>query len=98
MTLRHSAGRHSAYRDAAILLVIGLGLAVPFLPVPGDHMTDIAVRFRDAGMSVPHRFTGRTLESICRVLAATLSYDDRKGGDFTRFDCAVRPRGPRGPN
>jgi hypothetical protein len=47
-------------------------------------------------MSAPHGFTGQTLASACRVLTATLSYQDRPNGDFTRIDCithspATRP-------
>jgi hypothetical protein len=55
------------------------------------------VRFRSAGTSAPHGFTGRILESTRRVLAAALSYRDRGGGAFTQIDCSAHPAALRLP-
>ena len=75
------------FRIAAGSLLILLGLGLPFLPVPGDRVTKIAVQFRTAEMAQPAGFTARTKSSICRALAAALAYEDPAGGGYTRIAC-----------
>jgi hypothetical protein len=74
-------------REVAISLIILLGLSVPFLPVPGDYMTRMEVRFYARGMATPHAFTARTLHNICTVMAAALAYEDPQTGQYTRITC-----------
>ena len=79
-------------RVAAGSFLVFLGLAVPFIPIPGDHFTRIAVQFRATAMNEPTRFTARTTASICNVLAAAMDYDDPKDGGYTHIDCGNRDR------
>ena len=68
-------------------LLAFLGLALPFIPLPGDQATRIAVEFRTAEMAAPRSFTARTTGNICYALAAAMAYDDPANGRFTRIDC-----------
>ncbi len=98
MTLRlgrEMAGRNTIapgldFRVAAGSLLVLFGLALPFLPVPGDRITRIAVEFRTADMAQPASFSARTKSSICRTLAAAMAYEDPASGGFTRIDCGHR--------
>lgn len=83
----HSSGKGLDRRAAALSFLVMLGLAVPFIPVPGDHVTRIAVQFRTAEMTAPASFTARTKNSICRVLAVVLAYEDPTEGGYTRIVC-----------
>ncbi|MGH6969493.1 MAG: hypothetical protein ACREEL_08055 [Stellaceae bacterium] len=76
----------SAGRDLAISFLLLLALAIPFMPVPGDHVTRMHVRFHTHG-AAPHAFTAETLHSICTVMAATLAYNDPRTGQYTRISC-----------
>ncbi len=77
----------SAGRDLAISLLVLLILAIPFVPVPGDHVTRVDVRFHTSSMAAPRAFTARTLHSICTVMAAALAYNDPHTGQYTRISC-----------
>ena len=78
------------YRGAALSFVVMLGLAVPFIPVPGDHVNRIAVQFQTGAMATPASFTARTKNSICRVLAIVLAYENPTEGGYTRIVCGRR--------
>jgi len=73
-------------RDIAISLAVLVALALPFMPVPGDHMTRMEVRF-NTGAAAPRAFNTRTLHSICTVAAAALAYEDPQTGQYTRITC-----------
>ena len=75
------------YRLAAGSLLVLFGLVLPFIPVPGDQSTRMAVRFRTEAMAKPKGFIADAPADICAVLAAALAYDDRASGRFTRIDC-----------
>jgi hypothetical protein len=77
----------STGRDLAISLLVLLALAIPFMPVPGDHLTLMHVRFHTREMAAPRAFTARTLHSICTVMAAALAYNDPHTGQYTRISC-----------
>ena len=74
-------------RVAAGSLLVLFGLAVPFIPIPGDRVTRIAVQFRNTAKDEPTRFTARTTASICNVLAAAMAYDNPQSGGYTHIDC-----------
>lgn len=74
-------------RMAAGSLLVFFGLALPFIPLPGDRITRIGVQFRTAEMAAPASFTARTTGNICQALAASMAYEDPAGGSFTRIDC-----------
>ncbi|MDE2229540.1 MAG: hypothetical protein KGL11_10935 [Alphaproteobacteria bacterium] len=76
----------STGRDLAISFLVLLGLAIPFMPVPGDHMARVDVRFHTRGMA-PHAFSANTLHSICEVMAAALAYNDPRTGQYIRISC-----------
>ena len=73
--------------DLALSLVMVLGLALPFVPLPGDMGTRMGVEFRAPGMAAPRSFHVTTTLSACVVLARALAYDDAATGNFTRIAC-----------
>jgi hypothetical protein len=87
MTRGNSIATRLDGRVAAASLLGFLGLALPFIPVPGDRITPIAVEFRTADMATPASFTASTRTSICVVLAASMAYEDPASGGYTRIDC-----------
>jgi hypothetical protein len=77
----------SSGRDIAVSLLILIGLAVPFVPVPGDRLTQMEVRFHTRGMAKPQAFNTQTQHSICAVMASALAFDDPRTGEYTRIRC-----------
>ena len=77
-------------RERAFLTLAFIGLAAPLMPIPGDHPARIAVQFRHTGMASPRRCAASGDASLCAVLAAALSFQDRANGGFTRVDCGPR--------
>jgi hypothetical protein len=77
----------SSGRDIAVSLLILLGLAIPFVPVPGDRMTQMEVRFHTHGMNGTHSFSTQTDHSICAVMSSALAFEDPKTGEYTRISC-----------
>lgn len=72
-------------------MLVFLGLAVPFIPVPGDRTTPIRVEFRVPGMAHAAGFHARTSRSTCAVLSAILSFRNTPKGDFVRVACGGSP-------
>jgi hypothetical protein len=87
MAVGHLLGRHIGVPEASLALVVAAGLAIPFVPIPGEHSTRIAVRFQTADMPRPGSFTVHTSSNICRVLSTLLSYADASSGEFVQIDC-----------
>ncbi|MDE1930438.1 MAG: hypothetical protein KGI43_02650 [Alphaproteobacteria bacterium] len=73
-------------RDVAIAFLALLALAIPFLPIPGDHEIRMYVRYHTHG-TAPRAFSTYTLHSICTVMATALAYNDPKTGQYTRISC-----------
>lgn len=73
--------------ELALSLLVFLGLALPFMPLPGDARTHAEVRFHTSDMSEPRSFAASTTRSVCSVLAAALDYDDPATGNFTTITC-----------
>jgi hypothetical protein len=75
-------------REIALSLIVFLGLAVPFMPLPGDGTTRIDVRFQTSDMEKPQGFSTYTRRSICSLLSMSLDFDNPDTGEYTRIDCA----------
>ena len=82
--------RHVGFLEATLALIVALGLALPFLRLPGEHSTRIAVRFQTADMAKPGGFTVHISSNICYVLRTLLSYQDLASGDFVQIACGKR--------
>src|SRR6185437_12855273 len=61
-------------RDIALSLLVLLGLALPFLPVPGDGTTRMHVLFHTGAMNHPRDFSVTTTRSVCELMAAALAF------------------------
>ncbi len=79
--------RHIGIPEAGLALVVAAGLAVPFVSLPGEHPTRIAVRFQTADMARPGSFIVHTSSSICHVLSWLLTYEDPATGEFVQINC-----------
>jgi hypothetical protein len=90
MAVSHLFGRHVGVPEASLALVVAAGLVIPFVPMPGEHSTRIAVRFQTADMPRPGSFTVHTSSNICRVLSTLLTYEDSSSGEFVRIDCGKK--------
>jgi hypothetical protein len=77
----------SSSRDIAVSFIVLMGLAVPFVPIPGDRMTQMEVRFHTSGMNKPQSFSTQTDRSICAVMSSALAFEDPKTGEYTRISC-----------
>src|SRR3974390_1004417 len=93
MTDENSFSSGFDYRLGAGSLLVLLGLAVPFIPLPGDQVTRIVVRYRTEAGSAPKSFTAETSADICAILAAALAFEDRASGPgpVARGGRALRP-------
>jgi len=84
------AGRGLRVHEAVLAGLVCLGLALPFVSLPGlpgGELTRIAVRYRTEGMEKPASFIVRTEGDICAVLSLALSYQDSASGNFMRVEC-----------
>jgi hypothetical protein len=87
MAAIHLVRRHIGFLEATLALIVLLGLALPFIRVPGEHPTRIAVRFQTADMPRPGGFTVHISSSICYVMRALLSYQEPTSGEFVQITC-----------
>ena len=62
MAVGHLVRRHVGFLEATLALLVAVGLLLPFLRIPGEHSTRIAVRFQTADMPQPGGFTVHTTE------------------------------------
>jgi hypothetical protein len=77
----------STARDMLVAALLLFLLALPFLPIPGDGVARMRVHFRTGQMADPRAFTAETSRSVCTVMAAALSYEDRDTGEYTHVAC-----------
>lgn len=82
--------RHVGIPEAALALVVAFGLAIPFMPIPGERPTRIAVRFQTSDMARPSSFIVHTSATICHVLSALGSYGDPATGEFVQINCGKK--------
>ncbi len=73
--------------DIVVALAVAAGLALPYLLLPGDSATRMAVRFHAPGMAAERSFAATTTRSACAILAAALEYEDHATGNFTHVTC-----------
>jgi hypothetical protein len=90
MAVGHLVRRHIGIPEATLAAVVMIGLAIPFVPIPGEHSTRIAVRFQTADMARPGGFTVHISSNICHVLSALLSYQDPPTGEFVQITCGQK--------
>jgi len=90
MAVGHLVRRHIGFLEATLALIVALGLALPFVRIPGEHPTRIAVRFQTADMARPGGFTVHISSNICYVLRALLSYQDPASGEFVQIFCGKK--------
>jgi hypothetical protein len=75
------------WRERLVATMIVIGLALPFVPVPGDGMAHMkAVRREEAGMH-PVKVDTQAPKSVCKVLAFSLAYENPETGAYTRVAC-----------
>jgi hypothetical protein len=90
MAVGHLVRRHVGFLEATLALLVAVGLLLPFLRIPGEHSTRIAVRFQTADMPQPGGFTVHISSNICYVLRALLSYQDLSSGEFVQITCGKK--------
>ena len=90
MAIGQFLNRHVGLPEGALALVVAFGLAIPFMPIPSERPTRIAVRFQTADMPRPSSFIVHTSATICHVLSAFLSYEDPTTGEFVQINCGKK--------
>jgi hypothetical protein len=76
------------HREVVLSLLVFLALALPLVPVPGDGLTRVDVRFRTHEMAQPRAFTVETKRSTCQLIEKFLAFENPDTGEFTRVSCA----------
>lgn len=90
MAVGHLVRRHIGYLEATLALLVALGLVLPFLRIPGEHPTRIAVRFQTSDMARPGGFTVHISSNICYLLQAILPYRNPSSGEFVQITCGKK--------
>jgi len=90
MAVGHLVRTHIGFLEATLALIVALGLAIPFVRLPGEHPTRIAVRFQTADMPRPGGFTVHISSTFCYLLRALLSYQDPTSGEFVQISCGEK--------
>jgi hypothetical protein len=90
MAVGYMVRRHIGFLEATLALIVALGLVLPFVRIPGEHPTRIAVRFQTSDMSRPGGFTVHISSNVCYVLRALLSYQDPSSGEFVQILCGKK--------
>jgi hypothetical protein len=80
--------KRSTLHDIAAGAIVAAALALPFVPLPGDGAARMKVHFRTSDTGKPQSFSTETSQSVCSMLAATLTYEDPNDGAFTHVNCS----------
>ena len=80
--------QRSTLHDIAAGVIVAAALALPFVPLPGDGAARMKVHFRTGDAAKPQSFSTETSQSVCNMMAATLTYEDPKDGAFTHVKCS----------
>jgi hypothetical protein len=78
------------FLEATLALIVLLGLALPFVRVPGEHPTRIAVRFQTSDMPRPSGFTVHISSSLCYLMRSVLSFQESSSGEFVQITCGEK--------
>jgi hypothetical protein len=70
-----------------VATTIVAGLALPFIPVPGDGMAHMKAVRREEATTEPVKVTTQAPRSVCAVLAFSLAYENPETGAYTRVAC-----------
>jgi hypothetical protein len=77
------------WRERVTATMIVVGLALPFIPVPGDGMARMKAVRLDEATTHPVKVTTQAPRSVCEVLAFSLAYENPETGAYTRVACKV---------
>jgi len=75
------------WRERLLATAIFAGLALPFIPVPGDGMAHMKAVRRDEAATPPVKVSTQAPRSVCEVLAFSLAYENPETGAYTRVAC-----------
>jgi len=75
------------WRERLLATAIVMGLALPFIPVPGDGMAHMKAVRRDEATTQPVKVATQAPRSVCAVLAFSLAYENLETGAYTRVAC-----------
>ena len=75
------------WRERLLATAIVMGLALPFIPVPGDGMAHMKAVRRDEATTQPVKVATQAPRSVCAVLAFSLAYENHETGAYTRVAC-----------
>jgi len=75
------------WRECLLATAIVMGLALPFIPVPGDGMAHMKAVRRDEATTQPVKVATQAPRSVCAVLAFSLAYENPETGAYTRVAC-----------
>lgn len=71
----------------AALLPALLLLILPFVPMPGDHPTEMKVKVSDGVANSVRKFSVPTFESTCAEVKLAIANEDRGSGAYTKIKC-----------
>jgi hypothetical protein len=75
------------WRERLLATAVVMGLALPFIPVPGDGMAHMKAVRRDEATTQPVKVATQAPRSVCAVLAFSLAYENPETGAYTRVAC-----------
>ncbi len=87
MLLKASSRRRLNWRERITAILVVLGLALPFVPVPGDGLARMNIAHRSDTALKPAEFTTQAPLSVCMVLAYSLDYENPETGGYTHIAC-----------
>jgi hypothetical protein len=73
--------------EIALVVAMAMGLALPFLPLPGGAKAHMQVRFHAPGMAAARSFTATATLSDCEIMANALVYEHPDTGNFVQISC-----------
>lgn len=83
----HGSKERLSWRERLLATLVVGSLALPFVPVPGDGMAHMKAVRRDEIRAEPVKITTQAPNSVCQVLAFSLSYENPETGAYTHVAC-----------
>lgn len=87
MLLKASSRQRLNWRERLTAILVVLGLALPFVPVPGDGVARMNIAHRSETALKPAKVTTQAPLSACKVLAYSLDYENLETGGYTHIAC-----------